>query len=60
MKKADKSGARIAVVIGEREIETQSAGVKLLRAGDGQGEQRDVPFVNLAASIAELTDQEVG
>jgi histidyl-tRNA synthetase len=57
MKKADRSGARIALILGEQEVETDVVGVKPLRGG---GEQRSVPREQLAgALIAILNDEDV-
>jgi histidyl-tRNA synthetase len=44
-KKADRSGARFAVVLGEAELARAVAGVKPLR---GEGEQREVALDALA------------
>jgi len=53
MKKADKSGASFAVILGERELETGNAGLKPLRDG---GEQGSVAFAELPARISELIE----
>ena len=45
MKKADKSGARYAVILGDDEIQAGEAGVKFLRE---TGEQQQVMFDALA------------
>jgi histidyl-tRNA synthetase len=58
MKRADKSGAQIAIIIGDRELETERAGVKMLRADADNREQLDIPFADLAARICELIDDE--
>ncbi|MCA1189215.1 MULTISPECIES: histidine--tRNA ligase [unclassified Saccharopolyspora] len=54
MKAADRSGARFALVLGERDVEAGSAQLKDL----GSGEQRSVPLDELvpqvAAAVAEL------
>jgi len=49
MRKADKSGAKIALILGESEIEANTVGVKLLREANQQIEiaQKDLP-VSLA------------
>jgi histidyl-tRNA synthetase len=47
-KRADKSGAGIALVLGEDEVAQQAVTVKFLR---GQGEQEQVPFVTLASFL---------
>jgi histidyl-tRNA synthetase len=49
MKRADASGARYALVIGEDEAATGTIGVKPLREG---GEQQAVPLAGLVARIA--------
>ncbi|MEO6881627.1 MAG: histidine--tRNA ligase [Mycobacteriaceae bacterium] len=43
MKAADRSGARFALVLGERDLETGTVGLKDL----GTGDQRDVPLADL-------------
>jgi histidyl-tRNA synthetase len=48
-KRADKSGARYALVLGETELERGVIGVKHLRE---EGEQRDLAFDELAAFLA--------
>lgn len=45
LKRADRSGALYAVILGEDEVATQRAGVKPLRSGD---EQREVAFGEIA------------
>ena len=55
MKKADKSGARLALIWGEDEVAAQSVTVKPLRAiaEDGErGEQRTVPESKLEATLS--------
>jgi histidyl-tRNA synthetase len=47
-KRADKSGASVAVVLGEDEVARQVATVKFLR---NQGEQEQVPFGTLSAFL---------
>jgi len=49
MKAADKSGARYAIVLGERDIEAGVAQLKELATG----EQREVPLVDLVTSVRE-------
>ncbi|WP_255990508.1 histidine--tRNA ligase [Chitinolyticbacter albus] len=49
-KKADASGARFAVVIGDAEVEARTANLKRL-VGEGGGEQITVPLAELAARI---------
>jgi histidyl-tRNA synthetase len=45
LKRADRSGARYAVIVGDSELARGVAAVKPLR---GEGEQRDVPLAELA------------
>ena len=54
LKKADKSGARFAVILGDRELETQTAGLKSLR--EVGSEQDSVAFAGLAGRISELIE----
>ena len=56
MKKADRSGARLAVILGEREVEQCSAGVKPLRSAGG--EQVSVPQSELAATLRDRLERE--
>jgi histidyl-tRNA synthetase len=52
MKKADKSGARLALIWGEDEVAAQVVTVKLLRGGDGERTgQRTVPLNELVATL---------
>ncbi|MEW6982344.1 histidine--tRNA ligase [Colwelliaceae bacterium 6471] len=51
MKRADKSGAQIALIIGENEITEQIVSVKYLR---GQQEQQNLPFNQVASLLASL------
>jgi len=51
MKKADRSGARYAVIIGENEINNSTAGLKPLRDDEPQ---REVPQAELADELAKL------
>jgi histidyl-tRNA synthetase len=62
-RRADASGARIAVVIGEDELARGEVGVKPLRGGAGgegqavapeKGAQQSVPMDRLAETVAEL------
>ncbi len=48
LKRADRSGARFAVIIGETEAATRVAAVKSLR---GEAGQREVPFESLATDL---------
>ncbi|MCY4428107.1 MAG: histidine--tRNA ligase [Halieaceae bacterium] len=52
LKKADKSGARLAVIIGEREVAARSAGIKPLRGESA--EQFSVAQSELAARLQGL------
>jgi len=47
-KKADKSGALLALILGQEELINQAVGVKLLR---DNSEQTSIPFVNLAEFV---------
>ncbi|MFT6551685.1 MAG: histidyl-tRNA synthetase [Zhongshania marina] len=49
-KKADKSGASLAIVLGEDELQRAEAALKPLRAG--QGEQQMVALANLLSTIS--------
>lgn len=48
-KKADRSGAPLALILGEGEMERGAIGVKPLR---GDGEQVEVPMAEVAAYLA--------
>lgn len=52
-KKADKSNARYALILGDDELERGETGLKPLRGG---GEQRQVKLTELAAVLAECTN----
>jgi len=52
MKRADKSGAQYALVLGEDEVEKKQAGLKPLRSTE---DQITVPLADLAATLAERT-----
>lgn len=53
MKKADRSGARYAVILGDNEIAAGTAGLKALRSEDGQQEvRRDALVDTLTALLA--------
>jgi histidyl-tRNA synthetase len=58
MKRADKSGAQLAIIIGDRELETERAGLKMLRADADNRQQLDIPFADLAARVCELIEDE--
>ena len=49
MKRADKSRARFALILGEQEIKDRSAGLKPLRSDD---EQASIPRTELAGTLA--------
>jgi histidyl-tRNA synthetase len=49
MKGADRSGARFALVLGERDIEAGVVQVKELSSGD----QREVPLADVVISVLE-------
>lgn len=51
MKKADRSGARFGLIIGEDEVASGTVSVKPLRS---EGEQQSVSQADLAATLAEL------
>ncbi len=52
MKKADKSGARVALIWGEDEVAAQAVTVKSLREGDGaRSGQRTVPLQELETTL---------
>jgi histidyl-tRNA synthetase len=55
MKKADKSGARVALIWGEDEVVAQAVTVKALRDdGDERGGQRTVPLQELEMTLCAL------
>ncbi|WP_375176808.1 histidine--tRNA ligase [Marinobacter mobilis] len=54
MKKADRSGASVALLLGDNEIEAGTVGVKPLRADDPQ---QDVAQSNLLEVLKELLDR---
>lgn len=58
LKKADRSGARLAIILGERELEAGNAAVKMLRADNTQGQQQDLPLAELAGKIRDLMEHE--
>ena len=47
-KRADASGARVAVILGGDEVANQTASVKFLRQADQDGAQQQVPLAQLA------------
>ena len=54
LKRADKSGAEVALILGERELADGRIGVKPLRSAD---EQESIAFEELAAMLAEKLSQ---
>lgn len=50
-KRADASGAVVAIILGENEIETRMASVKWLRATDTEQPQQSLPFDQLATYL---------
>jgi histidyl-tRNA synthetase len=53
LKKADRSQARFALILGEDEVAREEAGLKPLR---GEGEQQQIAWSELEASLAGLID----
>lgn len=51
MKKADKSGARIALILGEQEVQDRTVGIKFLRE---EKEQQSIGWDSLSKEIREL------
>ncbi|MGH8135787.1 MAG: His/Gly/Thr/Pro-type tRNA ligase C-terminal domain-containing protein, partial [Steroidobacteraceae bacterium] len=51
MKRADKSGATLALIIGDDEIARESAAVRILR---GDANQQDCPLNELAGRVASM------
>ena len=58
MKKADKSGASLAVILGEQELLDDTAGLKKLRQQGDEGGQQTLPQSVLATEICKLLKQE--
>ena len=56
MKKADKSGARFALILGDQEVRSQTVVVKPLQ---GQGEQQTVAQSELIKIIKEYVNSGV-
>ncbi|WP_343737958.1 His/Gly/Thr/Pro-type tRNA ligase C-terminal domain-containing protein, partial [Achromobacter sp.] len=51
-KRADASGARVAVILGADEVASQTASVKFLRAEEqGEAAQQQVPLAKLADAL---------
>jgi histidyl-tRNA synthetase len=55
MKRADRSGAALALVLGDDEVAAGVAGVKPLR---GEGEQRQVAFADLPATLEQILKEQ--
>ena len=53
LRRADNSGAQVAVIIDDESVDTSTVKVKPLR---GQGEQSTVPLTELLASVHSMTD----
>lgn len=51
MKRADKSGAQVAIILGEDELSQESVTVKYLR---GQNEQQSMAFTEVPNFLASL------
>jgi histidyl-tRNA synthetase len=63
LKRADKSGARVALIWGEDEVLAQSVTVKFLRDGAAQGDktgQLSVPIVQLDATLRAAFADSIG
>ncbi|MEZ5261440.1 MAG: His/Gly/Thr/Pro-type tRNA ligase C-terminal domain-containing protein [Acidimicrobiales bacterium] len=57
MKAADRSGARVALIVGSQELEAGVVAVRPLRAGgSGGGEQRMVPRGELVSAVRAALD----
>jgi histidyl-tRNA synthetase len=56
MKKADKSGAKVALLLGEDEVQQGMVTVKILRELDAQapGSQRSVEMSSVSQQLKEL------
>jgi len=55
MRVADRSGARVAVIVGPAERDAGEVTMRDLRAGDGESAQRRVARGDLLATLSELT-----
>jgi histidyl-tRNA synthetase len=55
LKRADRSGARYAVIIGDDEVARRAASVKSLRSDEGQ---RAVAFDDLPTELGRVLDTE--
>ena len=51
MKKADRSGARVALIWGEDEVAAETVTLKPLRGGEGTAAQHSVPCMELDAAL---------
>lgn len=51
-KRADASGAQVAVILGDDELQKEQASVKWLRAADGAEQQQSVDFSELASVLS--------
>lgn len=51
-KRADASGAQVAVILGDDELQKEQASVKWLRAADGAEQQQSVEFSELASVLS--------
>ncbi|MFV2056311.1 MAG: histidine--tRNA ligase [Thiohalomonadales bacterium] len=60
-KRADKSSAKIALILGEEEVKLGKIGVKYLRERQGQsiGQQQIVPMGQILATIAAYFDERI-
>ncbi|MCX2981741.1 histidine--tRNA ligase [Halieaceae bacterium IMCC14734] len=54
LKKADRSGARLAVILGDNEVEQNTVGLKQMRSAAGDGQQEVISQQALASRIDEL------
>jgi histidyl-tRNA synthetase len=54
MKKADKSGARFAVILGDQEVGDGTVGLKEMRQGEGAGGQQSLAQSELAAHLCKF------
>ena len=53
LRRADNSGAQVAVIIDDESVDTSTVKMKPLR---GQGEQSKVPATELLAAVRSITD----
>jgi histidyl-tRNA synthetase len=58
MKKADRSGASVAVIMGDREVADGTVGLKAMRHGDEAGSQQSLPQAELVTQLCKLFKQE--